>query len=255
MVLLLTWQGCDFDPLRDRLDRSRSDFWSTDVPGCPDIRQAYADLDELLCLPNDREHQFVFCCTLDPEKHCWPKKRRLWRLDVPQDRVLAYLDDLACLLPPALFAELQAIAGPTYVFERFAEQLREIHLKKGHPGHARCVRGFQPHRLKDWLQDQLRAYLDTSEAAPFKLHNFRGTAMSKARMARTADSDAAIAFGCNPTTMRQHYHALDEVAIADDVFSRMAATQAAEPAKQNSCAGNVLGLPSGDEKRSHVSST
>ena len=54
--------------------------------------------------------------------------------------------------------------------------------------------------------------------------------MSKARMARIADSDAAIAFGCNPTTMRQHYHALDEVEIADDVFSRM---QEALPTSQN----------------------
>jgi site-specific recombinase XerC len=134
----------------------------------------------------------------------------------------------ACRLSPALFAELQAIAGPTYVFERFSEQLGEVHLKKGHPGHAKAVRGFQPRRLKKWLETQLRVYLDTAGAVRFKLHHFRGTAMSKARMARVAESDAAIAFGCNPGTMRQHYLALDEAAIADDVFTRMAAV---EPAK------------------------
>lgn len=127
----------------------------------------------------------------------------------------------ACRLPPALFAELQAVAGPTYVFERFADELRKVHQKKGWSNHAKAVKGFKPHRLVDWLQDQARAYFDETDAARFKLHNFRGTAMSKARMARVADSDAAIAFGCNPTTMRQHYHALDEVEIADDVFSRM----------------------------------
>ncbi|MGD0900335.1 MAG: hypothetical protein ABR915_21090 [Thermoguttaceae bacterium] len=134
----------------------------------------------------------------------------------------------ACRLSPALFAELQAIAGPIYVFERFSEQLGEVHLKKGHPGHAKAVRGFQPRRLKKWLETQLRVYLDTAGAVRFKLHHFRGTAMSKARMARVAESDAAIAFGCNPGTMRQHYLALDEAAIADDVFTRMAAV---EPAK------------------------
>jgi hypothetical protein len=83
---------------------------------------------------------------------------------------------------------------------------------------------FAPHRLAHWLQGQAREYFDESKAIRFKLHNFRGTAMSKARMARIADSDAAIAFGCNPTTMRQYYHALDEVGTADDVFSRMQET-------------------------------
>ena len=58
-------------------------------------------------------------------------------------------------------------------------------------------------------------------STPFKLHNFRGTAMSKARMAGVAESDAAVAFGCNPSTMREHYLALDEAAIADKVFSAM----------------------------------
>jgi hypothetical protein len=35
------------------------------------------------------------------------------------------------------------------------------------------------------------------------------------------ESDAAIAFGCNVATMQQHYENLDEVGIADEVFSRM----------------------------------
>jgi hypothetical protein len=60
----------------------------------------------------------------------------------------------ACRLPPALFAELQAVAGPTYVFERFAEELREVHRKKGWLNHAKAIKVFAPHRLVDWLQDQ-----------------------------------------------------------------------------------------------------
>ena len=110
------------------------------------------------------------------------------------------------------------------MFERFADELRQVHLKKGRPHHAKAVKGFTPDRMVNWLQEQALAYFEASEAERFKLHNFRGTAMSKARMARIADSDAAIAFGCNPATMRQHYHALDEAEIADDVFSRMQGT-------------------------------
>jgi integrase len=128
----------------------------------------------------------------------------------------------ACLLPPALFAELKAIAGPAYVFERFAEELPKLHRKRGQLHH---VRPFTPVRLVKWLQRQARTYFQKSKAARFKLHNFRGTAMSKARMARVAESDAAIAFGCNSGTMRQHYLALDEATIADDVFTRMAAAE------------------------------
>ena len=33
--------------------------------------------------------------------------------------------------------------------------------------------------------------------------------------------DAAVAFGCNPDTMRQHYIALDEVDISDRVMDRI----------------------------------
>lgn len=55
----------------------------------------------------------------------------------------------------------------------------------------------------------------------FKLHNFRGTAMSRARMAGVSYDDAAVAFGCNPQTMRQHYIALDETEISDRVMDKI----------------------------------
>jgi hypothetical protein len=127
----------------------------------------------------------------------------------------------ACLLPTALYAELREIAGPQYVFERFAEELRAIHRGRGMPHHARTVHDYTPPRLVNWLQDQSRLYFEETKAKRFKLHNFRGTAMSKARMAGVAESDAAVAFGCNPSTMRNHYLTLDEATIADKVFSAM----------------------------------
>jgi hypothetical protein len=40
-------------------------------------------------------------------------------------------------------------------------------------------------------------------------------------MAGVSYEDAAIAFGCNPDTMRQHYIALDEVEVSDRVMDRI----------------------------------
>ena len=40
-------------------------------------------------------------------------------------------------------------------------------------------------------------------------------------MAGVSYDDAAVAFGCNPQTVRQHDIALDEVAISDRVMERI----------------------------------
>lgn len=130
-------------------------------------------------------------------------------------------EERACLLPPALFDELRAIAGPTYVFERFSEELREVHRRKGNHQPANAVRAFTPARLKRWMQDEAKNYFDKTKARKFKLHNFRGTAMSKARVAGVSADDAAIAFDCTVATMQQHYLAFDKARVADDVFSRI----------------------------------
>jgi hypothetical protein len=87
-MMLWTWQGDDFDPVLDRIDRTKSGFWRDHA--CPSIRQSYAELDELLCLPKDREHQFVWCNTTAPRTDWYGCC--LWPLDVPPDSILAYLD-------------------------------------------------------------------------------------------------------------------------------------------------------------------
>ena len=106
--MLWTWQGDDFDPVVDRLDRSKSHYWVREA--CPNLRQSYAELDELLCLrglPKDREHQFVWCYTTAPRTDWYGC--RLWPLDVPQDSILAYLDSRIWehLIGGALPADLQ----------------------------------------------------------------------------------------------------------------------------------------------------
>lgn len=59
------------------------------------------------------------------------------------------------------------------------------------------------------------------KARKFKLHKFRGTAMSVAKMADVSFEEAAIAFGCHLETLREHYLALDEVAITDRVMAEI----------------------------------
>jgi len=125
-------------------------------------------------------------------------------------------------LPQETFCELKKLAGKTFVFERFSDQLRKIHTKRGNPHHANSVRDFSPIRLRYWIEDQAEAYFTQNpDAAKFKLHNLRGTAMSKARMAGVSHDDASVAFGCHPETMRRHYILLDEAAITDRVMDEI----------------------------------
>lgn len=94
------------------------------------------------------------------------------------------------------------MAGRKFVFEAFSGQLRARYLKGGKTRHAQMVKEFAPKRLVNWLEDRAAEYLDANpKVKRFKLHNFRGTAMSKARMAGISYDDAAVAFGCNPQTM------------------------------------------------------
>ncbi len=126
-----------------------------------------------------------------------------------------------CKLPDAMFRELQQIADTEFVFGKFSDQLRAIHLRKNRPQAARNVAAFKPKSLVHWLQGEKTLFVEKTKCRPFKLHNFRGTAMSRARQAGIGYDDAAIGFGCHPETMRQHYVALDEQRIADDVMSRI----------------------------------
>jgi integrase len=123
-------------------------------------------------------------------------------------------------LPPALYEELRAISGRKFVFELFPKQLRKALKARGLDRWAEMVgQSFEPIRLKKWLERENRQYLKKNPTAKkFKLHNLRGTAMSKAKEAGVHFEDAAIAFGCNADTMRKHYLALDEVAVTDRVM-------------------------------------
>ncbi len=125
-----------------------------------------------------------------------------------------------CKLPPKLFDELRKVAGPRYAWERFSDELKKVH-KDRRANNANLVKGFSPARLVRWLQDQTKEYINETGATRFKLHNFRGTAMSRARAAEITESDAAILFGCNPQTMREHYISLQKAELAEKIFEKM----------------------------------
>jgi hypothetical protein len=126
-------------------------------------------------------------------------------------------------LPSSLYEELQSVAGPSYLFEVFPDQLCDLLLERGRPHHAKCVKfPFDPARLVNWLQDRLVEFRESHADIPrFKLHNFRGTAMSRAKEAGASYDEAAIAFGCHPETMRRHYIRLEETVISDAVMDRV----------------------------------
>lgn len=123
-------------------------------------------------------------------------------------------------LAPVLFDELSAVAGPNFVFERFPDELRDLLLRRGRPHQARRVKfPFDPSCLVNWMQDRLADFRKAHPEIPrFKLHNFRGTAMSRAMEAGANYNEASIAFGCHPETMRKNYLKFEETAISDGVM-------------------------------------
>jgi hypothetical protein len=98
------------------------------------------------------------------------------------EKVKGWWFDSACSLDPRgpHNSVTTDMTGFQFPWERFT-----VAAKVGHPA-----------RLKRWIQDEAKNYFDTTKARKFKLHNFRGTAMSTARVAGVSTDDDAIAFDC-----------------------------------------------------------
>jgi hypothetical protein len=67
-----------------------------------------------------------------------------------------------------------------------------------------------------------RAAVAQSDRQWVKAHDFRRRAMTEAW--KLGLPKAAVAFGCNPMTMRAHSIALDETAVSDEVLTAIAGT-------------------------------
>ena len=127
-------------------------------------------------------------------------------------------------LPEALFQELAAMKGPTFLWEGYSEQLNAIYRKRGQRKYAQCQE-FRPERLKRWLQKEITDYNQENEGkpgfVPFTAHNFRDTAMTRAWDADIDLDRAALAYGCNRETMKKHYIRKEALVTADAVFERI----------------------------------
>lgn len=127
-------------------------------------------------------------------------------------------------VPGAVFRELEATAGPKYVWERYPDELNAIYRSRGKRKYARCQE-FRPERLKRFLQNEIIEYNTENDGkpgfVPFTAHNFRDTAMTKAWDADIDLDRAAIAYGCNRETMKKHYIRKEALAVADAVFIRV----------------------------------
>ena len=132
-------------------------------------------------------------------------------------------EDRPAILPPALFAELKQFAGPTYVFESFHNDLRTYYRTNGlRCGNYSCI-NFSPARLVRFLQNATAEFRKLHSEIPyFKPHNFRGTAITRALELTNGNIDAvAIAFDCNPDTIRKYYAGLNKQQVADNVLTKL----------------------------------
>jgi hypothetical protein len=130
--------------------------------------------------------------------------------------------DRACKISPIMFKELLSICGENYVFERFADELRAIHVECGRGQYAKRLRDFTPTRFRLWIEENHRLYFEQTKVEHWKLHTAtRGAAMTRARMNGVMESDAALYFGCHPLTMHKYYLALNKERLADAVYEKM----------------------------------
>lgn len=124
-------------------------------------------------------------------------------------------------LPPELFAALDKIKGPPYLWESHPEGLKEALKKKGWPRHQ-IDPAFHPRRLyfgvESWFADYRAGH---PERQNITSHMFRKRAFTSAWEAKIDPRKAAIAIGCNVDTMMKHYVKMDEQAATDEVFAAL----------------------------------
>ena len=124
-------------------------------------------------------------------------------------------------MPDDLFAAVDAFKGKSWLWENYLPGLRAALTAKGFPTHQ-MNEEFAPHRLYFWIETLFSDYRKANTNQPILTsHMFRKRAFTKAWQAGIDVRQASIAYGCNVDTMMNHYIALDEQQITDEVFARM----------------------------------
>ena len=125
------------------------------------------------------------------------------------------------LLPPDLYARLEAIKGKTYLWESQPSGLKEAIQKMGSPSH-RIKPDFVPSRFYFWVTTLFIDYGKVHPEQPkINSHQLRERAFTAAWENNIDPRKAAIAYGCNVDTVMKHYVCLDEQAVTDEVIQQL----------------------------------
>jgi len=139
-------------------------------------------------------------------------------------------------LPVELFAKLEAMKGPKYLWESYPQGLIEAVKKRGCPVH-RILPDFKASRLYHWIETLFIDYgKENPDRPPINSHQLRKRAFTAAWQNNIDPRKAAIAYGCNVDTVMKHYVAMDEQAVTDEVANQLAEVLAPKhaPAKKRS---------------------
>jgi integrase len=124
------------------------------------------------------------------------------------------------LLPTALYAELEAYKGKTYLWERYPAELIEANKGNGWPTHRQKTQ-FTPQRLYLWVL-QLMGNYHRGTGKMLRSHDFRRAAFTRAAEADIHPKRAAAAFDVTPETMLRYYTATEKKKTADEVLEKLA---------------------------------
>jgi site-specific recombinase XerD len=124
------------------------------------------------------------------------------------------------LLPPDLYAELEAYKGQTFLWERYPGELREVIAKKNAPTH-RLNLEFSPRRLYLWIVALMQDY-QKATGKDLSSHDFRKAAFTRAAEEDIHPKRAAVAFDVTAETMMRYYTATEKKQTADEVLGNLA---------------------------------
>ena len=128
-------------------------------------------------------------------------------------------------LPDDLYKTLDAFKGKTWLWENYPAGLKTALQAKGWPTHQQKP-GFDAQRLYYWVGLLFSDYHKKYPEQPvLTSHMFRKRAFTLAWQAGVDPRRASIAYGCNVDTLMQHYVALDEQQVTDDVFAQLHGTK------------------------------
>ena len=123
------------------------------------------------------------------------------------------------ILPPELYAELDAYKGEEYLWERYPAELIEANRKNGFPVHRQKF-DFAPRRLYLWVV-QLTQYYQKATGRDLSSHDFRRAAFTRAAEADIHPKRAAVAFDVTAETILRYYTATKKKRTADEVLSKL----------------------------------